>query len=696
MPGVTDNPITEASQDLLDRRDVAAALADNLRYVDASMGYVVGVLGPWGSGKTSLLNLVRERLSSDPALPVLDFNPWMFSGAEQLVESFFTEVAAQLRLKGGRFERIADGLDSYSELLTPLGIIPVVGPWFERLRGAAGAIKKFQDKRKRGIGERRTQLSEELLKLEQPIVVVLDDIDRLTTSEIRAIFKLVRLTASFPNVIYLLAFDRRRVEKALSEEGIDGRDYLEKIVQTVVDIPSAPQDLLLRSLGQALDDVIESASRRQRFDADRWPDLLFEVIWPQIKNMRDVRRLAASVYAAIRELGDEVELGDVLAMEAVRLFMPDTYGTIQSSRDALTKPLSLGYSASRDNSRERAQVEAVVAAATEEAGADTAAAIIQRLFPAGSQHTSNIHYSSDSERLWLRKRRVAHRDVLQRYLERNASEDFSAFKDAERSLALAADEDRFGEYLSSIDPARLEKVIHSLEVYEGEIPLDAIVPMSVVLLNIMPIIPDRPRGMMDLMDGRLVVVRVVLRALRQLDSPQAIATAVDEIMPKLKHLSSRAELVRTVGRQEGAGSKLVAQETATAYEQDLARLIGESSPAELGQESDLLRLLLTAKRITGRSPLRPETITPQLTAAILRSAYSEVTSQFLDSRIVRRSYRLPWDILVSLYGNEDKLREAIDATRGLEDIPPGYADVLSLAGKYLSGWRPKDSDDDEE
>jgi hypothetical protein len=49
----------------------------------------------------------------------------MFSGAEQLADSFFAELAAQLRLKGGRFHRIAERLDSYGELLTPLGIVPL-------------------------------------------------------------------------------------------------------------------------------------------------------------------------------------------------------------------------------------------------------------------------------------------------------------------------------------------------------------------------------------------------------------------------------------------------------------------------------------------------------------------------------------------------------------------------------------------
>jgi predicted KAP-like P-loop ATPase len=96
---VTDNPITRASDDLLQRGDVAAALAGNLRYVDAWKGHVVGILGPWGSGKTSLVNLIREQLAVAPELAVLDFNPWTFSGAEQLVDSFFAEYLSGWRPK---------------------------------------------------------------------------------------------------------------------------------------------------------------------------------------------------------------------------------------------------------------------------------------------------------------------------------------------------------------------------------------------------------------------------------------------------------------------------------------------------------------------------------------------------------------------------------------------------------------------
>src|SRR6266849_2754227 len=156
-----DNPIEQPADDLLGRRSVAAVIAEEIRNVDASKGCVVAVMGPWGSGKTSLVNLVRHELAKDPSIPVLDFNPWMFSGAEQLVNSFFRELSAQLHLKEGRLEVLASEVEAYGDLLSPvadaatiLSALPFAG-WLGRARNAADAVKRIQQRRKSSVTEER-------------------------------------------------------------------------------------------------------------------------------------------------------------------------------------------------------------------------------------------------------------------------------------------------------------------------------------------------------------------------------------------------------------------------------------------------------------------------------------------------------------------------------------------------------------
>jgi predicted KAP-like P-loop ATPase len=93
-----DDPIDTPEDDLLGRERLAEVLAAEISSVDARRGAVVAITGPWGSGKTSLMNLAAARLNKDAqVLGVVEFNPWLFSGAEQLTESLLAELATQLR-----------------------------------------------------------------------------------------------------------------------------------------------------------------------------------------------------------------------------------------------------------------------------------------------------------------------------------------------------------------------------------------------------------------------------------------------------------------------------------------------------------------------------------------------------------------------------------------------------------------------
>jgi predicted KAP-like P-loop ATPase len=261
-----------------------------------------------------------------------------------------------MKQRGGKLATISEQIDSYGELLSPLSIIPFLGPWIERLRGGATSMKKYQERRKGGVGEQRKKLSESLAKLPTPLIVVIDDIDRLHSQEIRDIFKLVRLTANFPNVIYVLAFDRTRVEKALAEDSVDGRAYLEKIVQSTFDVPAIPSFHLQRQLLEELDKSIDSIELHV-FDDNRWPDVLVEIIFPLIHNMRDVRRYTSSIRSATRSLRGQIDLVDILALESLRVFLPDVLSDISQNRETMTHPrlASLGMGR-RDTTQQVAHI----------------------------------------------------------------------------------------------------------------------------------------------------------------------------------------------------------------------------------------------------------------------------------------------------------------------------------------------------
>src|SRR5688500_19334776 len=82
-------PISGRKEDRFKRSSFADALARQLLALPKDDSFVLGLTGPWGSGKTSVLRMVEEAVANKPEVVVLKFNPWLFSGTEHLVAHFF-------------------------------------------------------------------------------------------------------------------------------------------------------------------------------------------------------------------------------------------------------------------------------------------------------------------------------------------------------------------------------------------------------------------------------------------------------------------------------------------------------------------------------------------------------------------------------------------------------------------------------
>jgi len=675
-----DNPIRDESEDALGRASFAKSFASRILAVDAGSGIVVGVLGPWGSGKTSFVNMARRGFEN-AAVPVLDFNPWMFSGAEQLVDSFFRELSAQLKIRPGLAE-IGEKFEEYGEAFSGLSWLPVVGPWIERGKAATKGINALLQSRKEGVGGRKGKLESALQTLSKPLVVFLDDIDRLSTSEIRDIFKLIRLTASLPNVIYVVAFDRARVEKALQEEGIPGRDYLEKILQVVVDIPEIPQSVLHTQILSGIDAALKTIPNIGPFDEKLWPDVFMEIIRPLLRNMRDVRRYISSARGTVEHLGGQIALVDVLGLEAIRLFLPDVFHELPNVAAELTGtgPLDFGYS---DTQAQKAKIAKFLAIEPEQK--EVVTSLIERLFPMAQKYTGNMHFGGEWKGIWLKARKVAAKEIFSLYLEHTVGERLLAFTNAEKAWSLMPDSAKFADFLRAIEPGTLQDVIAALEAFEEDITEDRVVPGCVALLNVKNSLPEREEGMFTF-GPDLVVTRVVYRLVRALKAPERIEAAVREILPHVETLSAQQDLIQIVGYKENAGHKLVTEAAASDLERAWRDHVRSLSSDALAKESDLFQILREVVQLNGEDEaLISVPDTPEVTLAVLTSARSIGRSQAFGSRAVMRSPRLAWKGLVELFGDEETLRQRVASLKA-SGIPDG--EIVKLAEDYLSGWRP--------
>jgi KAP family P-loop domain len=685
---LNDNPISSRGEDDLHRARFADNVASALRTLDVSHGATVAVLGPWGVGKTSLLNLIVENLAGPPRLLIIQFNPWLFSGTEQLVASFFAELASQLRVQLGTTGKLADRLEAYGQALAPLAFLPALGPWLGRagsLATTSGRLARRRAAQHEGVTAQREHLQRALAKLENPIVVVVDDIDRLQPQEIRDILRLVKLTANFPKVIYLLAFDRQRVEQALDQEGFEGRAYLEKIVQVTYNVPPVPEAALSRILVEGLDEAIKQVNTGP-FDEALWIDVFHRAVRPLFSNLRDVKRYLAALPATLRSIGEEVALVDVLALEALRVLAPDAHAQLGPTAVALTE--------TRPQLDQRPQHEAELTALIDAGGpaSATVTELCRLLFPASQHLLGGTPFGPEWLGRWRRDRRVAHPAVLGFYLTRVLSPGVAPASVValvfDALTEPAAAEARLRRLLAELPDDVLADVLERLEAYEEAFPAEAGEPASAVLLELYPRLRRHQPGSMD-PGPDSTIDRLVLDLLRRVTDTAALTGMVARLCERDLPLNSRLRLVELVdGHQEDLGARLV----------PLARLRGglceriRHAPAGvLATEQDLLRLLVTAlrDRPEDRCELDRELDDPVLLLAVLRDALAEVTTQPVGSVAGRRDQLLHWEPLVAVMGDERQLARRLASLQGqLAELDEPARRAIDLAQRHLQGWRP--------
>ena len=269
-----DSPKRERAADRLGHADFAQRLASVLSNLEAPEGYVIGLHGPWGSGKSTVLNFVAQQLAqhekqSDQKVPmVIRFEPWIISGHQDVTSAFMKVLAEHLPNDKGVFWRrwgkrgLRAAKFGTSEVIDAIGKIGVIADHSGGVASAAagGLAKKAIDAAaSRWLKEPSLQASYDTLVkrlkgLGRRYVVIVDDIERLTAEEIRELMKMVKTLGKLPNVIYLLSYDRNVVWKALAAIDPDPRAgaFAEKIVQHEVELPLPSRNALLAMLSEAL------------------------------------------------------------------------------------------------------------------------------------------------------------------------------------------------------------------------------------------------------------------------------------------------------------------------------------------------------------------------------------------------------------------------------------------------------------
>jgi predicted KAP-like P-loop ATPase len=344
---LSDDPLADLDDpSLFGRAVLVQRILEVLQRIrQESPSTTIGLIGAWGSGKTTVLQSLVKRVGEpsqesevilDDQWSVAQFNPWLYSDAIALHAGFFAELRSSLP-KERRWNETRSKIAALGKRLAPLSALTgLVGVNSEH--AIESLLKQITD----SAAEQQERVAKVLRPLNHPVLMVIDDLDRLGADELLQVFKLVRLVGRLPNVYYLLSYDEQTVVDLLGKTDLvsakDDRravDYLEKIVQVRLDMPALRAYEVDRVVSRSLQhiasshrlDVSESelAELIRRFDG---------VLSKRLRTPRAIKRYFGHLDAFLPD-GPEVLFRDFAVLTWLRTIEPGVYNLVQETKDLL-------------------------------------------------------------------------------------------------------------------------------------------------------------------------------------------------------------------------------------------------------------------------------------------------------------------------------------------------------------------------
>ncbi len=564
-----DHPRTDPGEDLLGYAPFAKMLAHSVLRGSPSEGLVVGIYGEWGLGKTTLLNFIEHFTRADAGDDepiIVRFNPWWFSGREDLLRRFFKEFESAVlkaRVRDTKVQKaLLGGLEKLGDAVSG-----VPSAWIATAGKGVAALARL-GQAPPDVAELRAPILKALGENVLRVIVLVDDIDRLLPSEMVDVFRLVRSVGDFANVHYVLAFDRDVVAKALTDEcHTDGTRYLEKIIQAPFELPRPNRATLHALFTRRLHDVL-AGTDDVLLDAQRWGDVFLNGVAPFLRTPRDVTRLLNSLAVVYPSVRNEVNPTDFVAIETLRIFAPDVYDVVRSNRSRF-----VGFRAAVRHlaDENRKFHEQWISGVTRNAKA--ALALIVRLFPAVASALSKNNSSSSRDGTLRKERRIGTEQLFDLYFRYMLDHGLS------RSAFVASLEspDDLGTVLQEIkaEPldrhARLRWFLETLrDELEGGLRVESRQLLArlcgagdAILLNGVAPVP------FDLPDDLLLVfvVERVLQTMPANDRTDTLEAALDSA-----GVATVARIVFLLGAHHGRYGTPAIEEASVLAEPDLAAL----------------------------------------------------------------------------------------------------------------------------
>lgn len=321
-----DGPIlieeADADYDLLNRGHLINWVVYSIQNCRSSQSFVIGLEGPWGSGKTTILNNVKRILNSDPKELHLikNFDPWAFGTQEALLWGMYDAI---FKSSGTKFSILQS-----HHIMEHLSSAVVDGYAIGRVIKPIAFDTKTSVE---SLSEIKRKISSYLQIRNQIVVFFIDNIDRADAKNVIFLFKLIGTIFSLPKIIYVLSYDRERINKIFNETNDMDSHYIDKIIQQEIKVPIITKNQIKTLYSACIENIFLAYGVEKENQAAYLP--LLQYICSEVKDLRQFKRLINSAFSMCFCQKTKLYKPDLLAIEVIRFIAPDAYFEIYRSRN---------------------------------------------------------------------------------------------------------------------------------------------------------------------------------------------------------------------------------------------------------------------------------------------------------------------------------------------------------------------------
>ena len=344
-----DSPIKDLGEDYLQQEKFVNRLKSVITDYNSQDSLTIQLRGEWGSGKSSVLNMLKNSLEEDSEKGplVMYFNPWNFSTKNELIKSFFKELSVIFKENMGdeEFSKLNDFLNLIMSSVVSLTPIFGADSFFSIIANIFSNILIWISKRsvdEKNLVDVKNKLNSLLIKNNRKIVVIVDDIDRLTNIEIEQVFQLTKSIADFSNMIYILAYDEKYAITALENNGIhQPKEYIKKINQLQLDIPKANKLNLKEIFFERISEIFKK--NHLNFDYYIIEDIYYSYLTNYFSTIRDINRYLNTLSFYLPLIKERVYINDFLRLTILQVFEYDIYLKIKNNPEMFVESYDFDY-----------------------------------------------------------------------------------------------------------------------------------------------------------------------------------------------------------------------------------------------------------------------------------------------------------------------------------------------------------------